>query len=52
MPFLGFIPIDPRVAADSDRGIPFVLEQLDSVAAKAFRVVEKNQDAVEGEKDL
>ena len=34
--FLGSIPIDPKVGADSDKGHPFVTEQKDSAAAKAF----------------
>jgi len=36
IPFLGRIPIDPEVCADSDSGVPFVVEHQDSLAAKAF----------------
>jgi ATP-binding protein involved in chromosome partitioning len=36
VPFLGKIPIDPKVSASSDRGKPFVIEQPDSPASKAF----------------
>jgi ATP-binding protein involved in chromosome partitioning len=36
VPFLGSIPIDPSVGADSDKGSPFVIEHADSLAAKAF----------------
>lgn len=36
VPFLGSIPIDPKVGADSDRGTPFVLSHKDSAATKAF----------------
>lgn len=42
VPFLGKIPVDPKVSGSSDRGIPFVIEQPDSPASKAFlEVVEK-----------
>ncbi|MFB3890117.1 MAG: Mrp/NBP35 family ATP-binding protein [Candidatus Bathyarchaeia archaeon] len=34
--FLGSIPIDPQVGVDADRGVPFVIAQPDSAAAKAF----------------
>jgi ATP-binding protein involved in chromosome partitioning len=37
VPFLGAIPLDPRVAQDSDSGKPFVMENPDSPAAKAFK---------------
>jgi ATP-binding protein involved in chromosome partitioning len=42
VPFLGSIPIDPTVGADSDKGHPFVIEHKSSSAAKAFNdIVEK-----------
>jgi len=42
IPFLGNIPIDPEVGADSDKGLPFVIEHPDSPAAKAFvEIVDK-----------
>ncbi len=45
VPFLGSIPIDPKVGADSDKGTPFVFAHEDSAAAIAFmeivREVEK-----------
>jgi len=42
VPFLGSIPIDPKVGVDSDKGSPFVIEHADSPAAKAFAdIVEK-----------
>lgn len=42
VPFLGRIPIDPKICEDSDNGLPFVIEHTDSPAAKAFmRIVEK-----------
>jgi ATP-binding protein involved in chromosome partitioning len=37
--FLGSIPIDPKVGADSDKGAPFVISHKDSAAAKAFMEV-------------
>ncbi|HKZ99330.1 MAG TPA: Mrp/NBP35 family ATP-binding protein [Thermoplasmata archaeon] len=39
LPFLGRIPLDPRIVVGGDAGIPFVLEHPDSPAAKAFRTV-------------
>ncbi len=42
VPFLGKIPIDSKVSGSSDRGVPFVIEQPDSSASKAFlEIVEK-----------
>ncbi len=36
VPFLGRIPIDPRICEASDNGHPFIIENPDSPAAKAF----------------
>ena len=36
VPFLGRIPLDPRIVVGGDAGKPFVLEHPDSPAAKAF----------------
>jgi ATP-binding protein involved in chromosome partitioning len=45
VPFLGSIPIDPKVGADADKGLPFVVAQADSAAAKAFmEIVAKVED--------
>src|SRR3989337_693480 len=45
VPFLGKIPIDPKVSATSDKGVPLVIEQPDSPASKAFlEIVEKVED--------
>jgi len=42
VPFLGGIPIDPKVSASSDKGVPFVFEHPGSPSAKAFlEIVEK-----------
>jgi ATP-binding protein involved in chromosome partitioning len=40
--FLGSIPMDPKIGAEADKGLPFVMAQPESPAAKAFmEVVEK-----------
>ena len=42
IPFLGGIPIDPKVGVASDKGIPFVIESPNSPSTKAFmEIVEK-----------
>ena len=42
VPFLGSIPLDPRICEDSDLGHPFIMEHPDSPASKAFmEIVEK-----------
>jgi ATP-binding protein involved in chromosome partitioning len=45
VPFLGSIPIDPKVSVDSDKGKPFVIEHADSPAAKAFIEIVKEVEA-------
>ncbi len=41
IPFLGSIPLDPEVCADSDNGVPFVVRHQGSRAAEAFmRIVD------------
>jgi Mrp family chromosome partitioning ATPase len=42
LPFLGRIPLDPRIVIGGDAGTPFVLEHPESPAAKAFREIVKN----------
>jgi len=39
VPFLGRIPMDPRIVVAEDSGKPFVLEHKDSEAAKSFEMV-------------
>jgi len=39
VPFLGKIPLDPRVCEDSDTGTPFIVQHSDSPAAVAFREI-------------
>lgn len=42
VPFLGKIPLDPRICEASDLGHPFIMENPDSPASKAFmKIVEK-----------
>jgi ATP-binding protein involved in chromosome partitioning len=41
IPFLGKIPIDPKICKTSDEGIPFILENPDSCASKAFMKIVK-----------
>ncbi|MCP8304376.1 MAG: Mrp/NBP35 family ATP-binding protein [archaeon] len=45
VPFLGRIPLDPRICEGSDQGSPFIIEHSDSPAAKAFvEIVDKIED--------
>lgn len=45
--FLGSIPLDPRISADSDEGTPFILKHPNSPASKAFmRIVQKIEEKV------
>jgi ATP-binding protein involved in chromosome partitioning len=45
VPFLGSIPIDPKIGIDADKGSPFVISNANSEAAKTFmEVVEKVKD--------
>ena len=45
--FLGSIPLDPRISADSDEGTPFIVSHPDSTASKAFmRIGEKIEEKV------
>ena len=42
IPYLGGIPIDPKIGVATDKGTPFVLENPDIPATKAFlEIVEK-----------
>ena len=41
VPYLGTIPIDPRIREDEDKGEPFVVKHSDSPAAKAFAEIVK-----------
>ncbi|MGC9072475.1 MAG: Mrp/NBP35 family ATP-binding protein [Acidilobus sp.] len=49
IPFLGQIPIDPRIREATDEGVPFFLEHPDSEASKAFiEIARKFVEIVEG----
>jgi ATP-binding protein involved in chromosome partitioning len=39
IPFLGKIPIDPKICEEADKGIPFVVSHRDSTSAKAFKEI-------------
>ena len=52
VPFLGSIPIDPKVGVDSDKGTPFVLAHKDSAAAKAFMEVVKKVEEYLNKKQI
>jgi len=47
-PFLGTIPIDPKICEDSDSGMPFIVNHSDSPSAKAFmEIVKKIEEYLE-----
>jgi ATP-binding protein involved in chromosome partitioning len=51
VPFLGKIPLDPRICEASDLGHPFIKEYPDSPASKAFmNIVEKIKIYIQKEK--
>lgn len=53
VPFLGRIPIDPKICEEADKGIPFVVGHMNSPAAKAFKeVVKKVEDFLKQEKEV
>jgi ATP-binding protein involved in chromosome partitioning len=45
VPFLGSIPIDPRICAEADKGVPFVEGHTNSPAATAFMAIVQNVEA-------
>lgn len=48
LPFLGTIPIDPKIVETADSGKPFVTQDKDSEASKAFfKAVKKIEEIVE-----
>ena len=50
VPYLGSIPIDPKVCNDSDNGVPFIAENKASLATKAFmEIVKKIEQFLENE---
>jgi ATP-binding protein involved in chromosome partitioning len=52
VPFLGSIPIDPKIGEDSDKGTPFVFSHKESTATKAFmEIVAKVGEYVNNKKE-
>jgi ATP-binding protein involved in chromosome partitioning len=51
VPFLGSIPIDPKIGVDSDKGLPFVMAHADSLGAKAFVEIVKKVEAYLNDKE-
>jgi ATP-binding protein involved in chromosome partitioning len=51
VPFLGSIPIDPKIGVDSDKGLPFVMKHADSLGAKAFVEIVQKVEAYLNEKE-
>jgi ATP-binding protein involved in chromosome partitioning len=48
IPFLGKIPLDPKVCQNCDKGIPFIVGNKNSPATKAFmEIVKKIEDFLE-----
>jgi ATP-binding protein involved in chromosome partitioning len=45
VPFLGSIPIDPKVGADADKGLPFVIAHPESGASKVFNEIVNKVEA-------
>ena len=53
VPFLGSIPIDPEICRDSDNGMPFIIEHMNSPATKAFmEIVGKIEGFLKHKKEL
>jgi ATP-binding protein involved in chromosome partitioning len=53
VPFLGSIPIDPKVCEDSDEGIPFIIKHKNSAASKAFlQIVKKIEEFIKTKEDM
>jgi ATP-binding protein involved in chromosome partitioning len=45
VPFLGQIPIDPKICEEADKGVSFLAENTNSASAKAFKeIVKKLED--------
>ena len=51
IPFLGGIPIDPEICEASDKGVPFIVENMNSPATKAFmKIVARIEKSLEARK--
>lgn len=52
VPFLGQIPMDPKICEEADKGTSFLKEYPDSSATKAFKeIVEKVKDFLKNKKE-
>lgn len=51
VPFLGSIPIDPKIGVGADTGLPFVIAISDSLGAKAFMKIVEKVEAYLAEKE-
>jgi len=50
VPFLGEIPMDPKICEEADKGVPFVTGHSNSPAAKAFEEIVKKVEVFLAEK--
>ena len=47
VPFLGKIPLDPKICEDSDKGMPFIVHHSDSMSAQGFmRIVQEIESSL------
>lgn len=51
VPFLGQIPIDPKISEDADKGISFISANMDSASAKAFKEIVKKVEVFVDKKE-
>jgi len=53
VPYLGSIPLDPKVCSDSDHGLSFIVENKTSPASKVFaEIVKKIKYSIENKKTV
>jgi ATP-binding protein involved in chromosome partitioning len=51
VPFIGRIPIDPKICEEADKGIPLVVGRVNSPTAEAFmNIVKKVEDFLKQER--
>jgi len=50
VPFLGRVPLDPKIVESTDSGVPFITKHPDAKAAKAFHQICQNWDKLLKEK--
>jgi len=51
VPFLGSIPLDPRISTMADAGTPFIMMEPDSPAAEAFKKIVEKVETFSEEKE-